>query len=161
MTDSMDLFQSVDDGKPRRVQNVRIGGEAIDPEKTYTVAGSVYTLQEAGDGFTMFQGAKVVKQEGMPCDSEMLIRYFTETLGGNVTAEQYGTLTGEGRIKVLAADSEEAHRYEETRPDRAHRGKRGKSYLCLLSLRKGKDRGSGETSRFRKRNPYRRRGYGR
>lgn len=33
VTDSMDLFQSVDDRKPRRVQNVRIGGEAIDPEK--------------------------------------------------------------------------------------------------------------------------------
>lgn len=133
VTDSMDLFQSVDDGKPRRVQNVRIGGEAIDPEKNYTVAGSVYTLQEAGDGFTMFQGAKVVKQEGMPCDSEMLIRYFTETLGGNVTAEQYGTLTGEGRIKVLAADSEEAHRYEETGRTEPTGEKEGKvTYVCSL-----------------------------
>ena len=81
----------------------------------------------------MFQGAKVVKQEGMPCDSEMLIRYFTETLGGNVTAEQYGTLTGEGRIKVLAADSEEAHRYEETGRTEPTGEKEGKvTYVCSL-----------------------------
>ena len=137
VTDSMDIFQSVDDTRPRRVQNVKIGGEAIDPEKTYTVAGSVYTLQEAGDGFSMFQGATVVKQEGLPCDSEMLIRYFTENLGGNVTAEQYGTLTGEGRIRVLAADSEEAHRYEETGRTEPTADEEGKAtYVCSICGKK-------------------------
>lgn len=88
----------------------------------------------------MFQGAKVVKQEGMPCDSEMLIRYFTETLGGNVTAEQYGTLTGEGRIKVLAADSEEAHRYEETGRTEPTGEKREKLLMSALSAERKRQR---------------------
>ena len=58
VTDSMDLFQSVDDGKPRRVQNVRIGGEAIDPEKTYTVAGSVYTFRRLETDLPCSRGPK-------------------------------------------------------------------------------------------------------
>ena len=133
VVDSMGIFQSVDDTKPRRVQNVQIGGKSIDPDAVYTVAGSVYTLQEAGDGFTMFRGAKVVKKEGLPCDSEMLIQYFTEKLGGNVTAEQYGKLTGEGRIRILAADSEEAHRYAETERVDATTEKEGYvKYICSI-----------------------------
>lgn len=101
ITDSMEIFQEIDGTKERRVQNVMIGGEALDPNKTYTVEGSCYTLQEQGDGFSMFQGAEVVEEEGLPVDSEMLISYFTEELGGKVTAEQYGNLLGDGRITIL------------------------------------------------------------
>lgn len=101
ITDSMEIFQEIDGTKERRVQNVMIGGEALDPNKTYTVAGSCYTLQEQGDGFSMFQGAEVVEEEGLPVDSEMLISYFTEELGGKVTAEQYGNPLGDGRITIL------------------------------------------------------------
>ena len=101
ITDSMEIFQGIDETKDRRVQNVMIGGEALDPNKTYTVAGSCYTLQEQGDGFSMFQGAEVVEQEGLPVDSEMLINYFTEELDGKVTAEQYGNPLGDGRITIL------------------------------------------------------------
>ena len=101
ITDSMEIFQEIDGTKERRVQNVIIGGEALDPNKTYTVAGSCYTLQEQGDGFSMFQGAEVVEEEGLPVDSEMLISYFTEELGGKVTAEQYGNPLGDGRITIL------------------------------------------------------------
>ena len=97
----MEIFQGIDETKDRRVQNVMIGGEALDPNKTYTVAGSCYTLQEQGDGFSMFQGAEVVEQEGLPVDSEMLINYFTEELDGKVTAEQYGNPLGDGRITIL------------------------------------------------------------
>lgn len=101
ITDSMEIFQGIDETKDRRVQNVMIGGETLDPNKTYTVAGSCYTLQEQGDGFSMFQGAEVVEQEGLPVDSEMLINYFTEELDGKVTAEQYGNPLGDGRITIL------------------------------------------------------------
>ena len=106
-TDSMGLFQGIDETKERRVQNVMIGGEAIDPEATYTVAGSYYTLQEQGDGYTMFEGAEIVARDELPVDSEMLINYFTEELGGNVTAEQYGNPLGDGRITILTEEAQE------------------------------------------------------
>ena len=103
----MGLFQGIDETKERRVQNVMIGGEAIDPEATYTVAGSYYTLQEQGDGYTMFEGAEIVAHDELPVDSEMLINYFTEELGGNVTAEQYGNPLGDGRITILTEEAQE------------------------------------------------------
>jgi 2',3'-cyclic-nucleotide 2'-phosphodiesterase (5'-nucleotidase family) len=107
ITDSMEMFQSVDAAKERRVQNVMIGGKAIDPKATYTVAGSFYTLQEQGDGFTMFKGAEVLEHEALPVDSEMLIKYFTEKLGGTVSEEQYGNPLGDGRIIVLTEEKQE------------------------------------------------------
>ena len=107
ITDSMEMFQGIDETKERRVQNVMIGGEALDPEKTYTVAGSFYTLQEQGDGFTMFQGAQILQHEELPVDSEMLISYFTERLNGTVTAEMYGNPLGDGRITILTEKEED------------------------------------------------------
>lgn len=107
VTDSMEMFQSVDSTKERRVQNVMIGGKAIDPQGTYTVAGSFYTLQEQGDGFTMFEGAEVLEHENLPVDSEMLIKYFTEELGGVISADMYGNPLGDGRITVLTQEKQE------------------------------------------------------
>ena len=107
ITDSMEMFQGIDETKERRVQNVMIGGEALDPEKTYTVAGSFYTLQEQGDGFTMFQGAQILQHEELPVDSEMLISYFTDRLNGTVTAEMYGNPLGDGRITILTEKEED------------------------------------------------------
>ncbi len=107
ITDNMEMFQGIDETKERRVQNVMIGGKALDPEAGYTVAGSFYTLQKQGDGFTMFDGAEVVAHEGLPVDSEMLINYFTEELGGSITAEQYGNPLGDGRITILAEEAQE------------------------------------------------------
>lgn len=46
-------------------------------------------------------GARVVRQEGLPCDSEMLIEYFTETLDGKITDEKYGNPDGDGRITLV------------------------------------------------------------
>ena len=79
----------------------------LDPEKTYTVAGSFYTLQEQGDGFTMFQGAQILQHEELPVDSEMLISYFTDRLNGTVTAEMYGNPLGDGRITILTEKEED------------------------------------------------------
>ena len=100
--DRLDNFIGIDETKERRVQNVLVGGEPVDPEKTYTLAGSAYVLTQGGDGLTMLEGADVVQSEGLPCDSEMLIKYFTETLGGVITAEKYGNPEGDGRITVVA-----------------------------------------------------------
>ena len=93
-------MKEVDSSKERRVKNVTVAGTAIDPEQMYTVVGSYYMLQEGGDGFTMFADSEIVAMEGLLSDADMLIQYFTETLGGTVTKVQYGILKGEGRITI-------------------------------------------------------------
>lgn len=98
--DEYGLIKEIDSSKERRVKNVTVDGVAIDTEKMYTVAGSYYTLKEGGDGLTMFADSEIIEQEGLPSDAEMLIQYFTETLGGAVTEEQYGSLKGDGRITI-------------------------------------------------------------
>lgn len=97
-------FVSITEGAERRVKNVKIAGKALDPDKTYTLAGSCYMLQLSG--YKMLDGAKVVAKEGLPTDTEMLVNYFTETLGGKITAERYGNISGEGRMTVVSEKPE-------------------------------------------------------
>lgn len=97
-------FIGIDSTMERRIKNVYVGSEPIDLDKKYTLAGSTYVLLQGGDGLTMLDGAKIVQQEGLPCDSEMLIEYFTEHLDGKITAEKYGNPNGEGRITIVDVD---------------------------------------------------------
>ena len=83
----------------RRVKNVTVGGEPLEPEKIYTVAGTDYTLIGNGDGFTAFDGANVL-QEGIKIDNQVLIEYITETLGGEIGVD-YADPYGQGRIRIL------------------------------------------------------------
>ena len=83
----------------RRVQNVLVGGEPIDPEATYTLASHNYMLLEKGDGYTMFEGAKVL-QNCVKLDNQVLIDYITDFLGG-VIGPEYEELTGQGRIVIV------------------------------------------------------------
>lgn len=101
ITDQLDNFIDIDETKQRRVQNVHVGGDPIDLNAEYTLVGSAYVLLQGGDGLTMLDNATVVQQEGLPCDSEMLVKYFTETLGGKITAEKYGDPDGDGRITII------------------------------------------------------------
>ena len=98
LTDDKGSFKGVDGTKERRVKNVKIGGQPVDPLATYTVTGSLYMLKEGGDGFTMFADSKIIKREVLPVDSEMLIQYFTENLDGLITEAQYGNALGRGNI---------------------------------------------------------------
>ena len=66
-----------------RVKNVKVDGEDLDLEKTYTLASHNYMLKNAGDGFTMFQNDPILQDEVM-IDNQVLINYITGTLGGNV-----------------------------------------------------------------------------
>ena len=86
------------DGK-YRVQNVMVGGEALDPAKTYTLASHNYMLLDCGDGFSMFAGAKVL-QNRVKLDNQILIDYITGSLGG-VVGEAYEEPTGQGRIVIF------------------------------------------------------------
>ena len=94
--DDSKMFAGVDDTKERRVRNVLVGGEPLDPEKTYKLASHDYQLLNNGDGYTMFAGAKVL-QESVKLDNQVLIDYITETQGG-VVGEGYDNPYGQGRI---------------------------------------------------------------
>lgn len=104
--DEQGMFQGIDTSKERRITNVKINGQALDPDKMYTVCGTVYTLQNLGDGFTMFKNDKVIAQDNLPTDASMLISYFTDVLNGKITAEQYGNIAGEGRIVIYTDASQ-------------------------------------------------------
>ena len=84
---------------PRRVKNVKVGGEPIDPAKTYTVSSIEYILLEHGDGLTAFDGATVL-EAGERQDTQILIDYIQENLSGTI-GEQYANPYGEGRITVF------------------------------------------------------------
>ena len=56
-------------------------------------------LLDAGDGYSMFAGAKVL-QNRVKLDNQVLIDYITESLGG-VVGEEYEELTGRGRIVIV------------------------------------------------------------
>ena len=82
----------------RRIKDVKIGGEPLDPEKTYRLASTNYYLKDAGDGYTMLVGHKLL-QDGGILDNEILINYIVNELGGVVTAEKYGK--PQGRITII------------------------------------------------------------
>lgn len=102
-TDTSGNFESIDETMERRVENVLVGGEPVASEAKYTVAGTQYVLTSGGDGLTMLDGARVLQQEGLLCDSEMLIKYL-EMLGGKIPAYKYGNPDGDGRIKIIDKD---------------------------------------------------------
>ena len=79
-----------------RVKNVVVGGEPLDVNKTYTLASHNYMLKSAGDGFSMFAGAKILIDETL-IDNQVLITYITTNLGG-VAGAEYANPYGQGRI---------------------------------------------------------------
>ena len=83
----------------RRVKNVTVNGEPIDPQKTYTVAGMDYMLLQHGDGHTAFDGAKLL-QDRVKLDNQVLIDYIADTLSGSI-GTQYADPRGDGRIIII------------------------------------------------------------
>ena len=97
VSDENKMFVSI--SGERRVKNVLVGGEAIDPAKTYTLASHNYMLLNDGGGFTMLRGAPLL-QDCVKLDNQVLIDYITETLGG-VVGEEYADPYGQGRIVMI------------------------------------------------------------
>ena len=102
IADEHTMFDHIDDTMERRVRNVLVGGEPLDPAKTYTLASTDYVLMNNGDGYTMFDGCKVL-QQSVKLDNQVLIDYITQTLGG-VVGEAYENPYGEGRIVTVPAE---------------------------------------------------------
>ena len=88
---------------PRRVKNVMVGGEPIDPRKTYTLAGHDYMLLQIADGYTMFRDAPLL-QDRVKLDNQVLIDYIRDTLGGAV-GEEYADPSGQERIVILQPEA--------------------------------------------------------
>ena len=100
--DENQMFGHVDEAMERRVRNVQVGGEPLDPEKVYRLAGTNYVLLNSGDGYTMFHDATVVR-ENVKLDNQVLIDFMTGTLGG-VVGEEYANPYGQGRIVSVNAE---------------------------------------------------------
>ncbi len=88
----------------RRVKNVLVNGEPIDPEATYTLASHNYMLLNKGDGYAMFDGCKVL-QDSVKLDNQVLIDYIVENLNG-VVGEEYDNPFGQGRIVIVEEEPE-------------------------------------------------------
>ena len=95
--DENTMFTGVDG--EYRVKNVMVGGEPLDPEKTYTLASHNYMLKNGGDGYSMFEGCRILQDE-VKLDNQVLIDYITGTLGG-VIGEEYAEPYGQGRIVAV------------------------------------------------------------
>ncbi|HEX8368187.1 MAG TPA: 5'-nucleotidase C-terminal domain-containing protein [Pyrinomonadaceae bacterium] len=61
-----------------RVAEILVGGKPVDEKKNYTLATSDFLVTRGGDGYTMFQQAKVLtKAEDAPKDSDALEKAIT------------------------------------------------------------------------------------
>ena len=98
--DENGMFVSVEGD--RRVTEVTIGGEPLDPEKTYTLASHNYKLKNCGDGYSMFAD-NVFLQDSVMIDNQVLINYIVNVLGGTV-GEEYADPYGQGRITIIEAN---------------------------------------------------------
>ena len=101
--DQGDLYPGSTYYAPQSIQRVTIesvGGEAFDPEATYTIATNDF-LAAGGDTYYTFAAASFHYDLGEALD-EVVMAYITEKLQGTVTAEAYGQ--PQGRITVVAYD---------------------------------------------------------
>ncbi len=88
----------------RRVKNVKVAGKAIDEKATYTLGGNSYILINGGDGFSMFEGARVIN-DSVCSECDALIQYVSKNLNGTISKE-YENPLGSERIKIYAAKPE-------------------------------------------------------
>lgn len=95
--DSEGLFVGFESDE-RRVSNVKINGEDLDPEKEYDTASITYILKSKGNGYTMFEGEEV-KLDRYIEDSTALKEYF-ESMGGKLS-DEYSDPEGQERIHFI------------------------------------------------------------
>ena len=90
------------DGGPRRVSDVKVLNKAtgvyepIVLDKVYSVGGTSYLLNDAGDGYEMLKGRG--KDTGT-VDVDILERYITKSLDGVIPASRYGHSAGRITVK--------------------------------------------------------------
>ena len=82
----------------RRVSEIKVDGKKLDLKAKYTVAGNEYILLNNGNGYTSFDGAKVITEDA-GLDNQHLIDYIVDTLGGTI-GDDYSDPYGQGRITI-------------------------------------------------------------
>ena len=82
-----------------RVTNVKVGGQPLELDKEYNLAGYNYTLRDLGDGFAMFGGAKLVKDYVM--EDYMVLANYVQSFEGGVLPAEYAA--PQGRINVYGS----------------------------------------------------------
>jgi 5'-nucleotidase len=79
-----------------RVSELKIGGEAVNDSKAYTLATSDFLVTRGGDGYTMFKDAKVlIKADVAQKDSDAFERAIRESLNATISPKV------EGRVKRI------------------------------------------------------------
>ncbi len=86
-----------------RVKDVKVGGEALNLNKTYTLASHNYMLLNGGDGINMFRDNEIVVQPVM-LDNQILISYIQNYLNG-IVGDTYSNPYGQGRIQIKEVDT--------------------------------------------------------
>lgn len=81
----------------RRVKDVLVDGEPLDPTGDYRVAGNGYILKDGGNGMTMFEDSYLLSDADVS-DLETLVDFITAR-GGEI-GEGYENPEGEGRIQI-------------------------------------------------------------
>ena len=96
-TDTAGLFVSIEG--ERRIKDVKVGDEPIDPSKTYILASHTYELKNKGDGFTMFAD-NVFLSESIMLGHQVILKYVVDILGGTI-GKEYADPHGSGRITII------------------------------------------------------------
>ncbi|MBQ8587405.1 MAG: 5'-nucleotidase C-terminal domain-containing protein, partial [Oscillospiraceae bacterium] len=129
-----------------RVKNVMVGGEPLDLDAKYNLAGYNYTLRDLGDGFAMFDGAVNVLDYVME-DYQVLANYVKsfapDAEHNNLPTIQsdsiYAEVTGEGRITLVSdggSDTPDEPDDPDT-PDDPNPPATGDSYVLTNELKAG------------------------
>ena len=87
----------------RRVRNVLVAEKPIEEDAVNKLASDAYYLLDKGNGYTMFDGAKVL-QTGEKYESEAFCEYVANVLGGHI-GQGYENPYGEGRIVSVNPES--------------------------------------------------------
>ena len=89
--DTKELYPGSTYGKPASINRVMIqtvGGEALNPEETYTIVTNDF-MGAGGDTYYAFKAASSGYDSGVPLD-EVVMDYITSELKGVVSKAQYG-----------------------------------------------------------------------
>ena len=82
----------------RRVQTVLVNGKPLEPDKTYSLSGTDYTLRDSGDGYSMFAGCPVLEAD-VGLDFDTLLNFLTDDYLQNTSS--YSDAYGDGRIVAV------------------------------------------------------------
>lgn len=85
VTDDNAVFVKV--SGQRRVFDVKVNGEALDPDKTYSLGGIQFTLLSGGDGYSMFKDNVELIADEIVLDHQALISYIVKDMGGVIGSE--------------------------------------------------------------------------